>query len=99
MIQEDQQQFRCKAGHAWSAEALLATADQRMQAALWTALRTLEEKAALALQMETTARRRGSHDVARRYAASAQETQEAARLIRARLTSRRSGTGRDGDSS
>lgn len=92
----DREGFRCLAGHAWSADALLATADHRMQAALWTALRTLDEKTALTRQMEDTARGRGNEARARRYLASGQETDAAARLIRARLTTPAETT-KDGD--
>lgn len=38
--------FRCRAGHAWSPESLLAARD----AAYWVALRSLPEKAGLARQ-------------------------------------------------
>jgi two-component system chemotaxis response regulator CheB len=93
----DREGFRCQDGHAWSADALLATADHRMQSALWVAVRTLNEKSELTRQMEVTARRRGNDELARRYSGSAQETDAAARLIRARLTSERSGGDKDGD--
>ncbi|MGC4940490.1 chemotaxis protein CheB [Kribbella sp. DT2] len=97
MRDRDAEAFRCQAGHAWSADALLATADHRMQAALWTALQALDEKTALTRQMEGTARDRGSDDRAGRYSASGQETDAAARLIRARLTSGLPGSDKDGD--
>ena len=85
-LEPDREGFRCRGGHAWSADALLSTADHRMQAALWTALRSLDEKTALARQMATTARQRGNLELARRYAGSVDETGAAARLLRARLT-------------
>ncbi|GAB2565185.1 chemotaxis protein CheB [Kribbella endophytica] len=93
----DHEGFRCQAGHAWSADALLATADHRMQAALWTALRSLDEKTALARQLEDTARGRGNENRAQRYVASGHETDAAARLIRARLTSGDAEATKDGD--
>ena len=34
--------FRCRAGHAWTSEALLARQSETLDAALWTALRALE---------------------------------------------------------
>jgi two-component system, chemotaxis family, protein-glutamate methylesterase/glutaminase len=40
--------FRCQVGHGWSAEALLAARDHEVHNALWTALRSLDEKARLA---------------------------------------------------
>jgi two-component system, chemotaxis family, protein-glutamate methylesterase/glutaminase len=68
-----------------------------MQAALWTALRTLDEKTALARQLEDTARGQGHEDRAQRYSASGQETDTAARLIRARLASGGAEATKDGD--
>jgi two-component system, chemotaxis family, protein-glutamate methylesterase/glutaminase len=83
----DEDRFRCLVGHAWTADALLATADDRLQAALWTALRTLEEKALLARQMASGAQARGSLHLARSYLQAAEETTQAANVLRDRLRS------------
>ncbi|HEY0692143.1 MAG TPA: chemotaxis protein CheB [Kribbella sp.] len=80
------ERFRCRIGHAWSADALLATADHRMQAALWTALRALDEKTGLAGRMAVSAEARGDRELARRYAGTAEEAGQAARILRDRLT-------------
>ncbi|MGH8866906.1 MAG: chemotaxis protein CheB [Actinomycetes bacterium] len=37
--------FRCRVGHAWSMDSLAQQHEQSVETALWTALRTLEEKA------------------------------------------------------
>jgi two-component system chemotaxis response regulator CheB len=39
--------YRCHVGHAYTAEALIAGQDGAVEEALWAALRTLEETAAL----------------------------------------------------
>lgn len=76
------QRFRCRVGHAWTAEALLAAQGSALDRALWTALRTLEEKIALSARMARHARERGSDRSAERYDRSAEETREAAEVLR-----------------
>jgi two-component system chemotaxis response regulator CheB len=43
--------FRCRVGHAYSAESLIADQSSQLEASLWTTLRALEENCALALRM------------------------------------------------
>ncbi len=74
--------YRCRIGHAWSAQALLAAHDDEFRFALQKALRALDEKAGLArkLAAQLSARRPGG--LAERYAASAKEAAEAADTLR-----------------
>ncbi|TMA14325.1 MAG: chemotaxis protein CheB, partial [Deltaproteobacteria bacterium] len=51
--------FRCRVGHAWSSESLLAKQSDGLEAALWVALRALEEQATLSDRMADRSRRRG----------------------------------------
>ena len=47
--------FRCRIGHAFTAESLVAIQAEALEAALWTALRSLEEHAALVRRMAVRA--------------------------------------------
>ncbi|MGW4525053.1 chemotaxis protein CheB [Amycolatopsis sp. NPDC004378] len=80
-------QFRCRIGHAWSAEALLGAHDIEFQRALWTALRSLDEKAALAKRLRAESKRRNRGLLEDRYARSAEECAAAAETLRKFLLS------------
>jgi two-component system chemotaxis response regulator CheB len=80
--------FRCRVGHAWSPESLLTQQSEALEAALWVALRSLEERAALARRLAEPARRRGHRITATRFQEQAQEAQQAARLVRRLLLDR-----------
>ncbi|SFW86983.1 chemotaxis protein CheB [Amycolatopsis australiensis] len=80
-------QFRCRIGHAWSAEALLGARDIELERALWTALRSLDEKAALAQRMERDAAGRGHAGLTGRYGSTARECATAAERLRRFLLS------------
>jgi two-component system chemotaxis response regulator CheB len=77
--------YRCRVGHAWSAESLLGEQAQQLDSALWMALRGLEEKSALARTMAQRARERNSPLTAGKFDEQAQEALRAATLIRSML--------------
>ncbi len=60
--------YRCRVGHAYTAESLLADQSQRLEDALWAATRGLEEKAALSHRLGARARDSGHILLADRYA-------------------------------
>ena len=82
------QRFRCRVGHAWSPKSLLTRQSESLEAALWIALRSLEERAALARRLAEPARRRGHRITATRFEEQAAEAQQAARVVRDLLLDR-----------
>jgi two-component system, chemotaxis family, protein-glutamate methylesterase/glutaminase len=82
------ERYRCRVGHAWSPESLLTQQSEALEAALWVALRSLEERAALARRLAEPARRRGHSITATRFEEQADEAQQAARLVRDLLLDR-----------
>lgn len=82
-IDEDNlRRFRCRMGYAWSSDGLLARQAIALESALWMALRSLEEKAALNSDLSERARGRGAAHTATSFAANAQEAWGAAELVR-----------------
>jgi two-component system chemotaxis response regulator CheB len=74
--------FRCRVGHAWSAHSLAAQQAAAVEGALWTALRALEEKAALSDRMARGAVERGHAMTASTFAEQALEARESAIALR-----------------
>jgi two-component system chemotaxis response regulator CheB len=74
--------FRCRVGHAYSADSLLAEQSSSLEAALWTALRALEETAALANRVAERAHARNRPMAANRFVEQAREAERSADVIR-----------------
>ncbi|MFT7841724.1 chemotaxis protein CheB [Saccharothrix sp. BKS2] len=74
--------FRCQIGHAWSVEALAQAQGDAFEKALWTALRTLEEKVRLSERMAEAARARGDGRQAGRYQSRLDESLRAVDVLR-----------------
>lgn len=77
--------YRCRVGHAWSADGLLGQQAEQLDSALWMALRGLEEKAALAHNLSARARTRSAPLMAQRYEEQAADATRAAEVIRRML--------------
>lgn len=74
--------YRCRVGHAWSSESLLARQTVALEGALWVALRSLEESAALNSELGERASGQGHDRTALRYQENVQEAIGAAELVR-----------------
>ena len=79
--------FRCRVGHAFTAQSLLAEQTGALETALWTALTALEETAALSARLRRRALEHGHDASALRFAERARAAQEHARVIRQTLLS------------
>jgi len=77
--------FRCRTGHAFSPESLLALQTDNLEATLWAALRSLEENAALARRMEKRAREHSNNLSSHRYEQRARDAEKHAVLLRTLL--------------
>ena len=74
--------FRCRTGHAYSGDSLLAAQSDALEAALWTAFRALKESGSLSHRLLARAKERGHHLAVRRFAEQARECDERAAVIR-----------------
>jgi len=79
--------FRCRVGHAFTEEALLAIQAEQLEAALWTALRALEEHGALSRRLATRAATRGHSHSASTFTEHAMDAEHHASTIRTVLAS------------
>ena len=77
--------FRCRTGHAWSAESLVAQQDTDVEEALWTALRVLEERAEMSRRLADMATTNGREWTQGHFLTRASEADRSAELLRAVL--------------
>jgi two-component system chemotaxis response regulator CheB len=77
--------FRCHVGHAFSAESLVAGQSQELENALWAALRSLEENAALSRRMAARASERNRTVSVMQFEENARQVEQHASVIRQML--------------
>ena len=77
--------FRCRTGHAWSAESLVAQQDTDVEEALWTALRVLEERAEMSRRLAELATTNGREWSQEHFLSRASDADRSAELLRAVL--------------
>lgn len=85
---EEGPEFRCRVGHAYSADALLESHAESVEAALWAGVRALQEQASLSRSLARKADRRGDRLSAERLQQRSDDADEHARMIEATLLKR-----------
>ena len=83
--QDDFLHFRCHVGHAFSEEALFASQSRALEGALWSAVRALEEKAALSRRLADQAGHRGLHRSMAQFHGAAREAEHGSNILRQTL--------------
>lgn len=73
--------FRCRVGHTFSPDSLLEGQDEALEGALWSAIRGMEERAALTRRLGQRMRERGSSTTAKRFDEQAAEMEQQATLL------------------
>ena len=77
--------FRCRVGHAYTLNALLASEHDALEAALWAAVRALQENAEVKERTAAMVERNGSSSDAARIREDAKAQMEQAKLISTRI--------------
>jgi two-component system chemotaxis response regulator CheB len=74
--------FRCRTGHAYSPESLIAKQGDSLEVSLWAAVRALQENASLARRMERWMEQRGSESGRHRYQERASDAERHADILK-----------------
>jgi two-component system, chemotaxis family, protein-glutamate methylesterase/glutaminase len=74
--------YRCRVGHAFSPESMLGAQAEKLEEALWTAAKTLEESARLSKRLARSERQRGNTWLAERFEQKEREARERVEVIR-----------------
>ena len=92
-------QYRCRVGHSYTADSLLAEHDGSMEATLWAALRALEENVGLRNRLAERMEALHQREAAGRYRERARESERHASALRGLLTSDRGPSANPGEDS
>ena len=77
--------FRCRIGHGYTLESLVAAQGLALEAALWAGLRALDERVALSERLSRRFATQGNESTAARYRAQADDAREQAAVVRRAL--------------
>lgn len=83
LMELTERSFRCRVGHAWTADALLRARDEEVEGALWIALRSLQEKANMSRRL---AKNVGEGALFERYNQVADEAERALSVLSDKLS-------------
>jgi two-component system chemotaxis response regulator CheB len=78
--------FACHVGHSFSPGTLVAARDDGIEAAMWTAISALQEKAMVLKELARRAAKRGDAGDHDRYHGEAERAADAGELLRQELT-------------
>lgn len=78
----DMSRYRCHIGHAYTEETIVTGVDERLKRAMATALRALEERAALVSKLRDEAGERGRFELANSWSMRVREFEREADVIR-----------------
>lgn len=73
--------YRCRVGHAFTSESVLAGQSEALEDALWSAYNTLRESAMVAERLAADARRLGRNHIARRMAERSAQQRKRAEVV------------------
>lgn len=74
--------FRCRVGHLYSPESLLADQTEAVEKALWAAIRSMEEQAEFSDRLANSSRQKKRPRLARRFTEKADASRENASVLR-----------------
>lgn len=74
--------YECHEGHAFTGETLHSEQAEMIEAAMWSALRTLDENTELSLRLARNAANTGRHETARAFEEHARDSKQRADIIR-----------------
>lgn len=88
MDKDEVQRYRCHVGHGYTAQYLLGAQDHALESALWEAVRSMEQQAALLSTMTHDERSAGRERTARLYEERSLQAQQHANVLRQHLLAR-----------
>ncbi|HEU5369993.1 MAG TPA: hypothetical protein VFU69_16080, partial [Ktedonobacterales bacterium] len=74
--------FRCRQGHAFTGESMMAEQTEAVEEALWTALNILQESAQMSARMAAEAQQRNRHHAATHFETMAREKMQRVDTLR-----------------